>query len=65
MWEFITESVMFKTSTSHSCQTEGKHFWQLYNEFDNSTEHLNNLKHIFHEIEPSTESSSRNKTCIN
>ena len=39
MWEFITESVMFKKKTSHTYKTERKGEWQLFDTCDNSTEY--------------------------
>ena len=44
MWEFITESVMFKNiyfyyKTEHAYKTERKGYWQLFDTCDNSTEY--------------------------
>ena len=45
-----------KTSTSHSCQSEGKDYWELHNQWCSSIACLRRLKLFFHRRETATES---------
>ena len=53
-----------KTSTSHACKTEEKDDWLLSNQSECSRESLKSLKHLFNQIETTTETSSRMKAFI-
>ena len=53
-----------KTSTWHACKTEEKDNWLLSNQSEYSRESLERRKHLFHQIENSTETSSRIKAII-
>ena len=64
MWEFITESGMLKNIYFTFVLSEVKDDWLLSNQSEYSRESLKRRKHLFHEIENSTETSSRIKALI-
>ena len=53
-----------KTSTSYACKTDKKDDWLLSNQSEYSREGLKRLKHLFNQIENSTETSSPIKAFI-